>query len=312
MNAFLGRPQRGAVIDDYTGGIHSRRALIVLAALLVAGLTVLLLAAPDASAIVAKPEMQTMAQFDFRPPMWGMPEATTWTHMDFSIVEIDPGTSFDTDKGWYTSTNGPFLIVVLSGELDIDPNGPAIVYPADHTQQPQQLDAGASASLGPNDAIVYSIADAAVGTNPGSESLFALFALAGSEDFSVPGAFSMPIDVSHSDFEYIDGMPVLPTAGATVSIQRLELQPYDSFVFDPGTSWHYLPAVDPAQGDGLKLTRGAFESWSPTIKTSNVFGSSILMYPDGEPRTLFDLGDTPVDLYFFVVEPYRASATPVP
>ena len=118
MNAFLGRQQRGAVIDDYTGGIHSRRALIVLAALLVAGLTVLLLAAPDASAIVAKPEMQTMAQFDFRPPMWGMPEATAWTHMDFSIAKVLPGTSFDTNVGWYTSTDGPFLIVVLSGELE--------------------------------------------------------------------------------------------------------------------------------------------------------------------------------------------------
>lgn len=312
MNAFRGRRQRGAVIDDYTDGSPTRRAVLVLAVLLVAGLGVMLQAAAGASAIVAKPELQTMAQFDFRPPMWGMPEATTWTHLDFSIAKIDPGKSFDTNVGWYTSTDGPFLIVVLSGDMDIAPNGPAIVYPADHTQQPQQLAAGVSAALGPNDAIAYSIADAATGTNPGTEPLVALFALAGSEDFSVPGAFSMPGDVSHSDFQYIDGMQVLPTAGATVSIQRVELQPFDSFVFDPATISHYLPAIDLSRTQGLQMAAGVLDEWSPTIKTMPVGSSSALMYPDLGPHTLFDLGDEPIDLYFFVVEPYPDSATPAP
>jgi hypothetical protein len=316
MNALFRRQETGAVIDDYSSGTHAMRALVVL---LIAGFAVLRQAAPGASApaaipvaSVAKPVLQTMVQFDFRPPLWGMPEATTWTHMDFSIVEIDPGTSFDTDAGWYTSTDGPFLIVVLSGALDIAPNGPAIVYPADHTQQPQPIAPGTSASLGPNDAIAFSVIDAATGTNPGTEPLVALFALAGSEDFSVPGAFSMPIVINHPDFQYVDGMPVLPTAGATVSIQRVELQPYDSFVFDPATFSHYLPALDSSHTQGLQMAYGAVDEWSPELETIPVHSSSNLMYPELGPHTLFALGDEPVELYFFVVEPYPASATPAP
>jgi len=292
---------------------------VVLATLLVVGLAVLLRAAPGASApaaipaaVIPKPELQPMVQFEFLPPMWGMPEATTWTHMDFSIVEIAPGKSFDTGIGWYTSTDGPFLIVVLSGELDIDPNGPAIVYPADHTQQAQPIGSGISVSLGPNDAIAFSVVDAATGTNPGTEPLVALFALAGSEDFSVPGAFSSPRDVTHPDFQYIDGMPVLPTAGATVSIQRVELHPYDSFVFDPAAIPHYLPALDPFHAQGLQMALGVVDGLSPALETIPVISSSNLMYPVLGPHTLFALGDDPVDLYFFFVEPYPASATPAP
>ncbi len=334
MIAYLTRRFPGAVIDDDANETHALRArpiasqhrwlaqtcaVVMLAALLVAGPAVLLALPAGASApaaipgaAIAKPTLQTMVQLDFRPPMWGMPEATTWTHMDFSIVETAPGKSFDTGIGWYTSTDGPFLIVVLSGELDIDPNGPAIVYPADHTQQAQPIGSGISVSLGPNDAIAFSVVDAATGTNPGTEPLVALFALAGSEDFSVPGAFSSPRDVTHPDFQYIDGMPVLPTAGATVSIQRVELHPYDSFVFDPAAIPHYLPALDPFHAQGLQMALGVVDGLSPALETIPVNSSSNLMYPVLGPHTLFALGDDPVDLYFFFVEPYPASATPAP
>lgn len=319
MNASFRRRITVAVIDDDADATRAMRVLpsvpatrrSVLATLLIAGLTIFPRSMPGA-AEVEKPALQPMAQLDFRPPMWGMPDATTWTHMDFSIAKIEPGKSFDTNKGWYTSTDGPFLIVVLSGVLDIDPNGPAIVYPADHTKQPQPIDAGASTSLGTNDAIAFSIADAAVGANPGTEPLLALFALTGSEDFSEPGAFSMPIDISYPDFQYVDEMPVLPTAGATVSIQRVELQPYDSFVFDPGDVSHYLPALDPNQTHGLHLAAGVVDEWSPGLETLVVRSSSVLMYPVLGPHTLFALGDEPVDLYFFFVEPYPLSATPTP
>jgi hypothetical protein len=334
MIALLMRRKTGAVIDDGANETHAMRArpvalqhrwlaqtraVVMLAALVVAELAVLSALPAGASApaaipgaAIAKPTLQTLVQFDFRPPMWGMPEATTWTHMDFSIIELAPGKSFDTNAGWYTSTDGPFLIVVLSGELDIVPNGPASVYPGDRTQQPRQIDAGDLASLGPDDALVFSVVDSAVGTNPGGEPLMALFGLTGSEDFSVPGAFSTPLDRSELDFQYIDGMSVLPTAGATVSILRVELLPYDSFVFDPEEMEHYLPVFDPFHAQGLQMAYGELEEWSPVTETIPIHSSSALMYPELGTHTLFDLGDEPVDLYFFVVERYPASATPTP
>ena len=69
-------------------------ALAVLSVMLVASLLVLYQAVPGPSepppipaAVIAKPAMEPIAQFEFVPPMWGMPDATAWGHMEIGYVQ---------------------------------------------------------------------------------------------------------------------------------------------------------------------------------------------------------------------------------
>ena len=231
-------------------------AAAVLAVIAVAGLLVLYRAVPAPSELPAipaapipKPVLETMVQFDFAPPMWGMPEATTWTHMDFSIIELAPGNSFDTSAYWYTSAQGPLLLMVLSGELSMQPAGPALFYPdVEQQHSPEAISPGTPVAMTANSVIAYSIADTGTGNNPGSVPMVALIGLTGKEDLSLP--YSMPTEVRSLSFEYVDGMPVPPTKGASVSIQRLRLAPFDSYVFDLDPNWRYLPALESPTGSG--------------------------------------------------------------
>jgi hypothetical protein len=62
----------------------------------------------------------------------------------------------------------------------------------------------------------------------------------------------------------------------------------------------------------LKIADGALDAWSRLTNTTPVFGTTALMYPERGAQTLFNLGDDPIDLYYLVVEPYPAPATPTP
>jgi hypothetical protein len=290
--------------------------LAVLVLLFAAGSVVLLRVAPGSrenpaipAAVIPKPQLQTMVQFDFEPPMWDMPDATTWTHMDFSIIELAPGKSFDTTAYWYTSAQGPLLLMVLSGELTMKPKGSALFYPdVERQHPPEAISPGKAVEMTANSAIAYSISDTGSGTNPGSVPMVALIGLTGKEDLSLP--VSYPADVRQRNFEYVDGMPPPSTKGASVSIQHLRLAPFDSYVFDPGENWRFLPALDGSNTDGLQFAKGAIDEISPGLKSRPIFSSSTLRYPPDGPNTLFNLGEEPVDIYFFVVDPYPAPATP--
>jgi hypothetical protein len=321
-------PRRLSVVApdrDNDPRVHRWMRLAAAAAMLafvsLAGLFVLYRAVPSPSeapaipaAIVAQPELQPMMQFDFEPPLWGMPEATSWTHMDLSFVELAPGKSFSTDSSWYTSFDGPFLMVVLDGEVDLQLKGPAIVYPADRTRQPQPIDPGQTVRLGPNDAIVYSIMDTAIGVNPGTFPAIALFGLTGSQQVarSSPSAYSFPPDLGRGDFQYDDEMPSPSTTSATVSMEHLELEPYNSFVLDLDASLTYMPLFDSTHADGLSIAKGAFDGWAPNVQTIRISGPSGLRFIDPGPHTLFNLGPEPIDIYFLVIEPYSNLATPTP
>jgi hypothetical protein len=238
-----------------------------------------------------------------------MPDATTWTHMDFSIIELDPGKSFDTTAYWYTSAQGPLLLMVLSGELTMQPVGPALFY-SDVEQQhpPEAISPGKTVAMTANSAIAYSIFDTGSGTNPGRVPMVALIGLTGKEDLSLP--YSQPTEVQSRSFEYVDGMPVLATRGATVSIQRLQLAPYDSFVFNPDPNWRFLPALDWSNIDGLQFVSGATDEISPTLNSRRIVSSSSLHYLPEGPNTLFNLGSDPVDIYFLVLEAAPATLSP--
>ncbi len=121
--------------------MHS--ALAVLSVMLVVSLLVLYQAVPRQSepppipaAIITKPSIETIAQFEFVPPMWDMPEATAWGRMETAIFSVAPATSFTTDLPFYTSVDGPLLLTVLSGELTVTPAGSAHFYPANQSSKP--------------------------------------------------------------------------------------------------------------------------------------------------------------------------------
>ncbi len=139
-------------------------ALAVLAVMLVGSLVFLYQAAPGPSepppipaAVIGKPSIEPIARFEFAPPMWGMPDATEWTHMEIGMFRVAPAISFTTDLPFYTSVDGSLSITVLNGNLAVTPAGPAFFYPANRfNSPPEEVPAGVTVSIGPNDTLVYS------------------------------------------------------------------------------------------------------------------------------------------------------------
>jgi hypothetical protein len=308
------------IAPNPAGGSRAHRwmrlpaAAVVLALLALAGSLVLYRAIPSPSeappipaAVFPNPELQPMMQFDFEPPLWGLPEATTWDNMSLGFYEIDPSTSLDTDNDWFTGVSGPFLIEVVSGELEIETRGPTVAYRAGTRRE---IEPGQTVWLGPNDGIVYSTTDTAVVTNPDPTPATALFGIAGMVDLDAPQGM-LPTVLMDIDWHFIDSFPAIPTAGATVSIQRLTLLPYDSYILDP-KDLLYLPAFRWGYYRGLSKAYGAIDGWSPDVKTTRVAESNGLRFLENGPITLFNLGEETIDIYFFVVEPYPNPATPTP
>jgi hypothetical protein len=294
-------------------------ALATLAVMLVVSLLVLYQAVPGPSepppipaAVIAKPTIEPFAEFEFSPPMWGMPDATDWTHMETSLLSIAPATSFTTDWPKYVAIDGPLTFTVLSGELAITPAGPAFFYPAHRFGQPPvEVEAGEEVSMGPNDTIVYSSIDTATGSNPGSVPALVLNSALGIRDKMLPGSSVLPKDVSFIAHEYDKAfIPNLPTTGATVTLQRLQLAPFDTFVFEPGKDWMYLALLDRSQSDGLRIDDGAIEGLLPNPGAQGIYGGVQLRPYKPGPRTIFNLGDKTVSIYFLVIEPFPDGGVP--
>jgi hypothetical protein len=294
-------------------------AAAVLSVMLVVSLLVLYQAVPGQSeplpipaAIIAKPSIVPITQFEFVPPMWGMSDATAWTHIEIGEFSVAPATSFTTDLPFYTGVDGPLSLTVLSGELIVTPAGPAFLYPAHQSEQPPvEVLAGQSVSIGPNDTIVYYAMDTAIGSNPGIEPALILYSLVGAIwDHSLPGATVPPTDVSFSTFEYDDPIPAVPTEGAALTLQRLELAPFDTFVFEPNADLRYLPFIDPNQTRGLHIAAGAFGGLVPESGSRDLYNAVQLRDLKPGPHTIFNLGDKTVSIYFLVVEPALVAGPP--
>lgn len=265
------------------------------------------------AAVIPKPEWEPVVEFDFTSPPWGMADPTTWKHMEACFMELDPGKSFSTDVGWYTDVDGPLLITVFSGDVAITPNGPALFYTSDPSQQPQDVQPGETKLLGPNDTIVYSSADGATGENRGSEPMLGLYGLIGVADPTVPGAFSQPIDVKLSSVRGDETLHPLPASGASVSIQRLELLPFDSYVFDPKEGLRFFLTFDWPRTEELRMAAGSTDEWSPGLDADRIYSSTDLSYLNPGPHTLFNLGEKPIHLYLITIQPYPPGAsTPSP
>lgn len=292
-------------------------ALAVLGLLLIVGLLVLYRAVPRTSeppaipaAVIAKPSMQPLAQFDFSPPMWDMPDATTWDQMQIGLFDVAPETSFSTDVPWYTSVDGPISLTVLSGGLTIVPVGPALFYPANPSGQPPiELEPGESVFIGENDTIIYAATDGATGRNPGTVPARTLYGTVGPVNNAV--LKTVPNDVSFNTYETAGPIASLPDNGATVTLQRLELAPFDSFVFEPDSDLRYVPFFDPTQTRELRMVDGAIDGLVPESGAKRILDPFQLRYLTPGPHTLFNLSDRTAEIYFLVVEPTPMPGTPV-
>lgn len=264
------------------------------------------------AAVIVPPAMEPLMQMDFAPPLWDLPAATTWNHMEFSMFMVDPGASFSTDIPWYTSVDGPMMIVALSGDLIVRPHGPALVYRAgSDSRAPVESPAEEPVILGPNDTIVYSTADTAAGTNPGSDPVRALYGMAGVFVPGTPMEMLDPPDITRMDSQYGEYFTSLATDGATVSIQHLQLAPLDTFVYELEPDFHVVPVLAPLQINDLRFYEGAFDGLPPDLGAHSSYVSvGRLEYPGPDPLTLINIGDETVDLYFLIVEPYPDTATP--
>jgi hypothetical protein len=291
-------------------------ALAVLSVVLVAGLLVIYQSVPKTSeappipaAVIAKPSIQSIARFEFSPLMWDMPDATTWDHMELGLFNVAPATSFTTDVPRYTSVDGPLSLTVLRGTLTVTPAGPALFYPANQFGHPPvEVRDGESVSLGQNETIIYSATDGASGRNPGTVSALTLYGTVGPVDNAVPA--TVPNDVSFVTFETAEPIAALPNAGATMTLQRLELAPVDTFVFEPEADLRYLPFFDPALTGELRMVEGAMDGLVPEPGAQTIRDSFELRHLMPGPHTIFNPGDKTVDIYFLVVEPLSDGGVP--
>jgi hypothetical protein len=107
-----------------------------------------------------------------------------------------------------------------------------------------------------------------------------------------------------------NGYPLaaMPTDSAEVSVHRLQLLPFDSFVFDPAADFIYFVTFDPATASGLRVYDGAVTAFDPA---SGHAAWKVQELGPG-PHTLYNLGDDPIDVYFMVLEPAPDPATPTP
>ncbi len=74
----------------------------------------------------------------------------------------------------------------------------------------------------------------------------------------------------------------------------------------------YLPAFRWGYFRGPGMAYGTIDGGSPEHKTTKVADSNGLRFLENGSITLFNLGEETIDLYFFVVEPDPAPATPTP
>lgn len=292
-------------------------ALAVLGLVLLAGLVVLVRVAPGTSeppaipaAPIQEPTMEPVVQFDFVPGMLAVPGATTWSDMQVSIQTLDPGKPFTTDVGFYLGGDGPLIVMVLKGKLELTPVGPAYLYRADSgPARPQQIDAGQALTLEPQDAIVYSTQDGASGMNNGDTPMVAFVG----QVFGPADAVSGPEAYNHGETDLYSftyngyPLPAMPSDSAVVSVRQLQLLPFDGFVFDPAVDFVYLVTFDPATASGLRVYDGAVTSFDLT----SGHASWKLQDLGSGPHTLFNLGETSIDLYFLVLEPAPAAVTPI-
>jgi hypothetical protein len=290
-------------------------ALAVMGLLLLTGLVVLTRVAPGISepppipaALIHEPVIEPVLQFDFEPGMLAVPGASAWSDMQVSIQKLDPGKPFTTDVGFYLSGDGPLVVLVLNGKLELTPGGPAYLYRAgSDPAHPEQTDAGHTLTLGPQDAIVYSTQDGANGVNNGDTQMVAFVG-----QVSGPTGAELGIDgYDHGETDLYSftyngyPLPALPSDSAVISVHRLQLLPFDSFTFDPAADFRYLVTFDPATASGLRVYDGAVTAFDPTS------GHAAWKLQDlgPGPHTLYNLGEDPIDIYFLVLEP--SSATPI-
>ena len=261
------------------------------------------------AAVVLPPEMETLIQMDFEPPLWDMPPGSAWEQMEISMFMVDPGATFSTDIPWYTSVDGPLLIVPVSGNLIIQAAGPAYVHRYG-SSAPVETSAGEPAILGPNDAIVFSSRATAVGNNPGSEPVRAIYAQVGVFDDAMAGDIVEAVDVTQVDINYESHL-LMPSDGASISIEHLALAPLDTFVYEPDPEWKMIPIYIPLQLNDLRMYDGAAEDLSPALIAEADYASlAKLKFPGPGPQTLINIGDETVDLYFLNVRPYGDTAPP--
>jgi hypothetical protein len=239
-----------------------------------------------------------------------MPDATTWNHIEFGLFKVAAGTSFSTDVRWYTMIDGPLSLTVLSGALTVTPAGPALFYPANQSGQPPvEIRGGQPVSIGPNETIIYSTIDGATGSNPGAVAALMLYGNVGSTDYQAMG--TVPNDVSFITRETADPITPVTTEGATVTLQRVELAPSESYVFDPDADLRYLGFFDVTQTGELRLEEGANEGLVPAPGAQRLRDPFQLRYLTPGPHTIFNLGDQTAEIYFLVVEPRPMPGTPI-
>jgi hypothetical protein len=253
-----------------------------------------------------EPVLSAMFESDATSTAIGGAEPATWTDLSASVQKVEPSASFTISQPWYTYSDGPLMLMVLDGALDIRVAGPALFYAAGTTDPPRTVQPGEQLHLAPDDAVVYSNQDGASGSNPGENWLVAFVGTAGRNDDSVTGSVLFPAHVDVASLHHTTASPNLTGNGTTIVLDRLRLAPLDTYVFDPDPAWRYLVTFDPAKTRSLRVFDGVLGSFDP----SGGHASWKLQALGEGPHTLANLGEEPIDLYFMVVEEDSDAGSP--
>lgn len=265
-------------------------------------------AIPAANNIQTDDSLTTFSAL-FDPADFGLPDQSSWNSMMLTLFQFLPGESFDTNQGWFTSTDGFALIQVQSGTLKVNPSGSAVLYRDGSAQQSVPVPAGTAVTLETEDTLMYSIRDGAVVSNASDLPALVLHGQTGKDVPGTTGSSRFPLGNAEGNVvknwtASTGEMHIARSGGARLSFQRLTLRPQQASELDIGENAQYLGvAVDAAtQQRRALITYSMAAQGTPdpeTIVSQTALDTSALHTTS---VALTNAGEEPIVVYLFRIE----------
>lgn len=268
-------------------------------------------ASPVASPVAAVKPAETILDIQVNPGDLGAATSELWDTMEFEMVYVDAGASFNTDHPYFTCCAGVNVFQVLEGSASFLVESDADVYAAGEWSAPTRFPAGTLFSLGEGETVVHVMNQPAIVTNTGPGELVLL--RGSGEQFVGPVTSQMPAGYRGRAWATDSNMEPLPGETVNVSFERIALEPGDITHVEAmdGVS---LNGFYPETADTwLRMLPGAFDA-IPADAQSFVTTSIVMGNFAPGPYTFFNAGDDPATFYLMRIEgvaPVSPASTPV-
>ena len=267
-------------------------------------------ATPEATPIADVQTAETMLDIQVNPGDLGATTSDLWDTMEFEMVSVNAGESFNSDHPYFTCCAGINVFQILEGSASFIVESDADVYAAGEWSNPSRIPAGTLFTLGEGETVVHVMDQPVIVTNTGPEELVLL---RGSGEQFLGPITSLTPDGYHGGGWATDGsMDPLPGEVVNVSFERIELDPGSLFHLET-TAGERLVGFSPEADTRLRMLIGDFDA-IPADNQGILLRSYVMdNFPPG-PFTFHNAGDLPVTLYLMRIEevaPVSPAASPI-